>query len=84
MIYIGDGLTDIPCMTLVKEKGGTAISVYQANKKQVSVDLLKDNRVNYACRSDFRNGSPLENLVKLILDSIALKERLVKRGGTIK
>ncbi|MBR5012906.1 MAG: haloacid dehalogenase-like hydrolase, partial [Clostridia bacterium] len=26
MIYIGDGVTDIPCMTLVKEKGGTAIA----------------------------------------------------------
>ena len=27
MIYMGDGLTDVPCMILVKENGGTTIAV---------------------------------------------------------
>ena len=40
MIYIGDGITDIPCMTLVKEKGGTAIAVYNEKKK----DCLKEKK----------------------------------------
>lgn len=77
MIYIGDGVTDIPCMTLIKEKGGTAISVYDTGQKQRSVQLLKDNRVNYICKSDYRSGSELEKLMKLIIDSITLKEKLV-------
>lgn len=79
MIYIGDGMTDIPCMTLIKEKGGTAISVYSPNKKEESVALLKDDRVNYACKSDFRSGSSLEKLIKQILDLIKLKETLIAK-----
>ena len=79
MIYIGDGVTDIPCMTLVKEKGGNAISVYTTSQKNASISLLQDNRVNYACKSDFKSNSPLEKLVKLILDSLALKEKLITK-----
>lgn len=79
MIYIGDGVTDIPCMTLVKEKGGNAISVYTTSQKNSSISLLQDNRVNYACKSDFKSNSPLEKLVKLILDSLALKDKLITK-----
>ena len=43
MIYIGDGVTDIPCMTLVKEKGGTAIAVYNENRKAVTEECVKNN-----------------------------------------
>ena len=82
MIYIGDGLTDVPCMTLVKEKGGYAISVYPSNKKDGSIKLLQDNRVNYACRSDFGSNSQLEKLVKLILESISIKERLFDKENS--
>ncbi len=76
MIYIGDGVTDIPCMTLVKEKGGTAIAVYPQNKRELSVKLLRDDRVNYVCQSDYSSDSELEKLIKVLIDSIALKEQL--------
>ena len=76
IIYIGDGVTDIPCMTLVKEKGGTAISVYPKGKKEKSLQLLQDNRVNYAVKSDFKTNSELENLMKIIFESIELQEKL--------
>ena len=79
MIYLGDGLTDIPCMTLIKEKNGKSIAVYQPNKKEAVEQLLDDNRVNYVCRSDFKSNSPLEKLVKLILDSIAINEKLISK-----
>ena len=79
MIYIGDGMTDIPCMAIVKDKGGTAISVYTPAKKDVSVRLLKDDRVNYACKSDFRSNSQLEKLIKQVLDCIKLKEILIEK-----
>lgn len=83
MIYIGDGFTDIPCMTLVKEKGGVAISIYSQNKKESSVQLVKDGRVNYVCRSDFKSGSTLEKLIKLIIDSMTLKEKLLNKEKAI-
>lgn len=84
MIYIGDGITDVPCMTLVKEKGGTAISVYPEGEKDKSVKLLKDNRVNYACVSDYGENSEIEQLMQLILNSISLKEKLIKKESNQK
>lgn len=77
MIYIGDGMTDVPCMALVKERGGTAISIYQPDNKQTSIKLIQEDRVNYACSSDYSPNSKLENLMKLILRSISIKEKLI-------
>lgn len=79
MIYVGDGSTDIPCMTLVKEKGGVAISIYGVGGEEQSNRLLQDDRVNYACKGDFRSGSELEKLMKLIIDSMSLKEQLTQK-----
>ena len=33
MIYIGDGLTDVPSMALIKKQNGHAVSVYPKNSK---------------------------------------------------
>jgi len=79
MIYIGDGLTDIPCMTLVKEKGGTAIAVYPKSRPEMSLGLLHDERVNYVCESDYSEGAELEKLVKDLIDSVALREKLTDK-----
>lgn len=82
IIYVGDGLTDIPCMTLIKEKGGKSIAVYQPNKKEKVLPLLEENRVNYICKSDFRSNSQLEKLVKLILDSMKLTSVLLDKESS--
>lgn len=79
MVYIGDGITDIPCMTLVKEKGGTAIAVYNENKKNFGEKLIFDKRVNFACKADYSSGCELDKIVKLVLDSIQAREKLFKK-----
>ena len=79
IIYLGDGLTDIPCMTLVKEKGGKSIAVYQPHKKDKVMPLLEENRVNYICESNFRASSQMEKLVKLILESMSLTNQLLEK-----
>jgi 2-hydroxy-3-keto-5-methylthiopentenyl-1-phosphate phosphatase len=75
MIYIGDGLTDVPCMKLVKEKGGFSIAVYdnkiRGAKKQVQ-KLIQDNRVNYINNTDYSEGSNLEKKIETILHKIKL------------
>ena len=74
IIYFGDGTTDIPCMKLVKEKGGHSIAVYdpaeRESRQQAMQALIDDNRVSYACGADYSLGGSLDLLVKRILDKI--------------
>ena len=47
MIYLGDGLSDVPCMKMMRAYGGQAIAVYQnANRRGVE-QLLRQGRVDY-------------------------------------
>ena len=77
MIYVGDGLTDVPCMTFVKKQGGISIAIYPKGKKDKVVDLLLDNRVNYICSADYQEGSDLDSLVKLIMQNIQVDHKLL-------
>jgi len=79
MIYIGDGLTDIPCMKLVKDKGGYSIAVYDStrrNKKKETEKLLEDGRVNFVAVANYEKDSNMEKLVFAILDEIEKTYRL--------
>jgi hypothetical protein len=80
IIYIGDGLTDIPCMKLVKEKGGHSIAVYDSNnkhkKKKDTEMLLSDGRVNFIAEADYADNSHLDQIVKTVIDYIAIKMKL--------
>lgn len=77
MIYIGDGLTDVPCMRLVKERGGESIAIYHRNEKQVVNKLLREGRVNYTCPADYTNGSMLDSIVKKIIQKMAISQELI-------
>jgi len=79
IIYIGDGMTDIPCMILVKENGGKSIAVYQKGQKDRVISLFDDGRVNYICRADYRSGSELEKIAKLIIEGISVTEQLIAK-----
>ena len=74
MIYLGDGSTDVPCMRLVKDLGGTSIAVYppRSSKKHMATkNLLNDGRVNFISQADYTAGARLHELVKIILEKIA-------------
>lgn len=60
MIYIGDGLTDIPCMQLLKDKGGKSIALYSSGNKHKVLPLVEDGRINYVCLADYSVNSTLE------------------------
>ncbi|MBP5208943.1 MAG: haloacid dehalogenase-like hydrolase [Clostridia bacterium] len=70
MIYIGDGLTDVPCMKLVKTSGGHSVAVYQKEGGEAD-RLIIQGRAGHIAPTDFREGSRLDTTIKAILDVIA-------------
>ena len=78
MIYIGDGITDIPCMQLVKDKGGISIAVYNSRKKLNAQQLFKDDRVNFICEADYTSGSEIDSIVTTQIQKISMNERLIQ------
>lgn len=79
MIYLGDGITDVPCMRLVKDKGGKSIAVYPRGKKEKVADLLRHDRVNYIALADYSENTELENIVKLQMEYIALLTKMEEK-----
>lgn len=78
MVYIGDGLTDVPCMKLVKSNGGHSIAVFRKGQKQVVENLLKDRRVDFIAPADYSEGQQLDLLVKKIIDRMDVVNDLVE------
>lgn len=76
MIYLGDGFTDIPSMRMTRENGGYAIAVYQNNDKHIAKSLLNDNRIDFYAEANYEENSEIDNLMKNILDEIAMKSKL--------
>ena len=79
MIYIGDGLTDVPCMKLVKANGGHSIAVYGKNNRKKVEELLVDRRVDFLAPADYGPGKDLDVLVKRIIDRMSIVQDLYER-----
>ena len=75
MIYIGDGLSDVPCMKMMKAYGGYSIAVYQEKDSKVD-DLLKRRRGDYIYPADYRENSGLDITVKNILRKMSICDKL--------
>jgi len=75
MIYLGDGLTDVPCMKLVKVNGGQSIAVY--TQKDKVEKLLHDRRVDFITPANYEEGSELDCLIKKILNKMKVVNELV-------
>ncbi len=76
MIYIGDGLTDVPCMKLVKQSGGHSIALYHNGEKEKVQPLLKHERVDWIFEADFRQGSKLDTTMHTLIDQLGCDNRL--------
>ena len=80
MIYIGDGMTDVPSMKVVQQGGGVAIAVYdpKTHKKKDALELKEKNRVDFMCEADYSKNSGIEKTIKGIIDITSTKEELDK------
>lgn len=76
MIYIGDGLTDVPCMKLTKDGGGVSIAVYTDKSEKIAKSLLNDERINYMTKADYRESSKIDLIVKKTIDAMAINTEL--------
>jgi 2-hydroxy-3-keto-5-methylthiopentenyl-1-phosphate phosphatase len=85
MIYIGDGLTDVPCMKLVKVNGGASLAVYKPRQRHNIAELLINGRVNYLAPANYSKGRKLETIVCDLMRKMAMVDNLViKNAGYLK
>lgn len=80
MIYIGDGITDIPCMTLIREKGGKALAIYPSGyKTKAAEQLVKEERVDFVTVANYSEDSTLTKTIKLYIESMAVTANLKEK-----
>ncbi|MBQ5803986.1 MAG: haloacid dehalogenase-like hydrolase, partial [Bacteroidales bacterium] len=70
MIYIGDGLTDVPSMKMTRAKGGCSIAVHAPGDTRIVDDMLVQNRADFAIEADYSPGSQMEQTVQALLHQI--------------
>lgn len=74
IIFVGDGLTDIPSMSLVHSLGGHSIAVYdpaREDKREEMIQLIREERVNYVCEANYSANSRIMTLMQRIVNKIA-------------
>lgn len=78
IVYIGDSATDIPCMRLVKSKGGYSIGVYDPEKqvRDKVYQLYADDRLSFYTAADYSARSEMMSYMKTIVDEISAKENI--------
>jgi hypothetical protein len=76
MIYIGDGMTDVPCMAVCRRNGGHSAAVYnpaRPDSVKICGTLLSADRIDFAAEADYREGGRLDSGVRSILEYITAK-----------
>jgi phosphoserine phosphatase len=70
MIYVGDGLTDVPCFSLIDKGGGMAFGVFQRGQqsaKQAFQQFLATRRVRTMHFPDYREDAELGLILRAAL-----------------
>jgi phosphoserine phosphatase len=74
MIYVGDGITDIPCFSLVKQRNGRAFGVMDeddcSTKQQAILDLGSPRRAGNLNKPAYSESSRLGSLLRLTIEGM--------------
>ncbi|RMH60428.1 MAG: haloacid dehalogenase-like hydrolase [Zetaproteobacteria bacterium] len=73
MIFVGDGYTDIPCFSLIKQNGGIPIAVYDQKHMEKwgnAFQFVTDGRVSNLHSANYRDGSDLVNFLTMAVRSL--------------
>ena len=79
IIYVGDGMTDIPSMTLVKKNGGHSIAIHPKDDKEVVQQIYDDNRCDFIVEADYSSNGEMDKVVKMLIDLISVQEKLERK-----
>lgn len=74
IIYIGDGITDIPCFSLVKDRGGRVFGVMQQDeqsaKQEAILDIGSPQRAGNLNPPDYGPDGRLGSLLRLTIEGL--------------
>jgi phosphoserine phosphatase len=74
MIFVGDGYTDIPCFSLLRQHGGTPIAVYDPHHEEKwrnAYNFVRDGRVANLLSANYEAGSDLSNNLVMAVRAMA-------------
>lgn len=83
MVYVGDGYTDIPCFSLLKKGGGTAIGVYDRENRDKwgrAWGFAEDGRVSNLVPADYGKKSALSDSLLMATEAIARRIKLASHS----
>lgn len=82
MVYVGDGLTDVPAMKMSRDRGGYSIGVYE-NREDAQY-LIDQDRVDFYVKADYTEGSEMHKVMTSVLDKIAATETISSLSSCLK
>ncbi|MCH9828627.1 MAG: haloacid dehalogenase-like hydrolase [Gammaproteobacteria bacterium] len=85
MIFVGDGYTDIPCFSLLKQNDGIPIAVYDPHHEERwgnAFRFVSEGRVSNLHSANYLEGSDLSNFLIMAVRSLA--ERVALSAHTYK
>lgn len=85
MIFVGDGYTDIPCFSLLKQHEGIPIAVYDPHHEERwgnAFRFVAEGRVSNLHSANYSEGSDLSNFLIMAVRSLA--ERIALSAHTYK
>lgn len=81
MIFVGDGLTDVPCFSLLTKEKGMAVAVYDNNhvkKWSSAYQFVADRRVSTLYSTNYSEGSDLSNFLTMAVRNLAERIAVTK------
>jgi predicted HAD superfamily phosphohydrolase len=80
MIYVGDGDTDVPALSLVRSYGGLGVAVYDPKKPQTEIEkrlkkLRLDKRADLITPADYSESGELFEFIRARCQQVCQRYR---------